>query len=57
MIELCPYTRHECFYTNAKDLGFFRLLIQTNTNDKEQVILDDRQKENLFKLLDCLIIK
>jgi hypothetical protein len=55
LIELCPPTRHDCFYANAKELGFFTLFILTDTNEKEEITLNDKQKDTLFKLLDKLI--
>jgi hypothetical protein len=54
LIELCPPTRHDCFYGNAQGLGFFPLFILTDTNEKEEIILNDKQKGCLFKLLDIL---
>jgi hypothetical protein len=54
LIELCPPTRHDCFYGNAQGLCFFTLFILTDTNKKEEIILNDKQKGCLFKLLDIL---
>ena len=56
LIELCPPTRHDCFYGNATNLGFFTLFILTDTNKKEEIILNDKQKDTLFKLLDNLLL-
>ena len=54
LIELCPQSRHDCFYGNAHGLGFFTLFILTDSNEKEEIVLNDKQKESLFKLLDKL---
>lgn len=55
LIELCPPTRHDCFYGNATSLGFIAFFILTNCNNKEEIILNVEQIENLYKLLDNLI--
>lgn len=54
LIELCPPTRHDCFYSNAKDLGFPVFFILSNTNEKEEILLNDEQINKLYSLLDIL---
>ena len=39
LIELCPYTRHDCFYGNAIGCGFFSLFFVVDCNEKEEIIL------------------
>ena len=55
LIELCPPTRHDCFYGNSTNLGFTTFFILSNCGDKEEIILNDEQIENLYKLLDNLM--
>jgi capsular polysaccharide biosynthesis protein len=55
LIELCPPTRHDCFYGNATSLGFTTFFILTNCGEKEEIVLNDEQIENLYKLLDNLM--
>lgn len=55
LIELCPPTRHDCFYNNSTTLGFTTFFILTNCHEKEIITLNDDQKDNLFKLLDTLV--
>ena len=52
LIELCPSTRHDCFYGNAIGCGFFSLFFVVDSDEKEEIILNDIQIENLYKLLD-----
>ena len=55
LIELCPPSRHDCFYNNAKCLGFLPFFIITECNEKEEILLNDKQIDNLYKLLNILI--
>lgn len=55
LIELCPHTRHDCFYGNSTNLGFTTFFILTNCGEKEEIILNDEQTENLYKLLENLL--
>lgn len=55
LIELCPPTRHDCFYGNAKSLGFLSFFVLTDSNESEQIILNDEQIGGLYKLLDKLL--
>jgi hypothetical protein len=57
LIELCPPTRANLdMWSNSTNLGFFTLFILTDTNKKEEIILNDKQKDTLFKLLDNLLL-
>jgi hypothetical protein len=56
LIELCPSSRHACFRGNAIDLGFLPMYILTESNDKEQLVLNDNKLDNLYSLLDILCI-
>jgi len=51
-IELCPYTRHDCFAANSINCGFTTFFFVTDCDEKEEVLLNDGQKEGLFELLD-----
>ena len=55
LIELCPPTRHDCFYGNAQKLQFLAFFILTDCNEKEELILNDEQIEALYNLLDNLV--
>jgi hypothetical protein len=55
LIELCPHTRHECFYVNARDLGFLPFFIVVDCNNNEEIILNDQQINGLYEMLDILI--
>ena len=55
-IELCPPSRHDCFYHNARGLGFlpfFFILVDCNKN--EEILLNEQQIDGLYEMLDNLI--
>jgi len=54
LIELCPHTRHDCFYGNAECLGFLAFLMIVDCDNNEEIILNDEQVDSLYKLLDIL---
>ena len=56
LIELCPHTRHDCFYGNAIACGFFSLFFVVECNGKEEIVLSDTQIEELYKLINNLLI-
>ena len=53
-IELSPYTRHDCFGANSLNCGFTTFFFVTDCDEKEQIILNETQKQGLFELLDKL---
>jgi capsular polysaccharide biosynthesis protein len=55
LIELCPPTRHDCFYGNARDLGFLPFFILVDCNKNKEIILNDQQIDGLYEMLDNLI--
>jgi hypothetical protein len=53
LIELCPPSRANLdMYGNARELGFLAFFILTDSDKNEQIILNDLQVTNLYKLLD-----
>ncbi len=54
-IELCPLTRHDCFKANAINCRFTTFFFTTESDDKEQIILNEKQIDGLYKLLDLLL--
>ena len=55
LIELCPSTRHDCFYGNARELGFLPFFILVDCNKNEEIILNNEQISGLYEMLDNLI--
>ena len=53
-IELCPYTRHDCFGSNSQECGFTTFFFVVNCDEKEQIELSHEQTKGLFELLDNL---
>jgi hypothetical protein len=53
-IELCPYTRHDCFGNNSQECGFTTFFFVVNCDEKEQIELSHEQTKGLFELLDNL---
>jgi hypothetical protein len=55
LIELFPSSRHDCFYGNARELGFLPFFILVDCNKNEEIILNDQQMDELYEMLDNLI--
>lgn len=56
-IELCPYTRHLCFYDNSINCGFTTFFFILDCDEKEQIIFNEIQREGLYSLLNLLCQK
>jgi len=54
LIDLSPPTRPPDFVGNADYLGFLPIYISSESNDNEEIILNDDKLDNLYKLLDIL---
>ena len=51
-IELCPLSRHICFLGNARNCNFLYFFITLPNDEKENIILDEGNINNLIELID-----
>jgi hypothetical protein len=55
LVELCPPKRANLdMHGNAYSLGFIPFFFLVDSNDKEEIILDEIQEQNLYYLLDII---
>ena len=51
-IELCPLSRHICFLGNARNCNFLYFFITLPNDEKENIILDEGNINNIMQLID-----
>jgi len=55
-IELTP-DRHPCFYGNANQIRFLYFYINVNKDNKENILLDNSDIDNIINLTKCILPK
>ena len=54
-IELCPLSRHICFLGNGRHCNFLYFFITLPNDDNENIILENKDLNNLIELIDEFI--